>query len=330
MKILRRQSRAHVAIPVLAGVGLLLLGFTACSPAPERPDPDRPLAASLSLSTNTITVGDPVRADLTIWAPTGATLHVPEPGGDSPVDTLERVIEDPVVRGGEAVHRRRYVLTAYDTGEFVLGTNTLRASLDTGETLHAPYPFATLRVRSVLGGTNAVLRPAKDPVAPPPDWPRWVLVFGAIALAALAIGLLTRALARRHRPRAAPAPPPEPPYVLARRALARLRERGWMEQGEVDAFYVELSSIVRRYLEGRFDIRAPEQTTEEFIRDVASSRRLSAEHQTRVTAFLEQSDLVKFARHRPGLEDMQNALRAAEQLVDETAPAPQAEGGPAA
>jgi hypothetical protein len=64
----------------------------------------------------------------------------------------------------------------------------------------------------------------------------------------------------------------------------------------------------------------PERTTEEFIRDALSSRKLSDAHQTLVAGFLEQSDLVKFARHAPGQSDMRNALDSAERLVRETMP----------
>ncbi|MCZ7592481.1 MAG: hypothetical protein M5U15_10150 [Kiritimatiellae bacterium] len=67
-------------------------------------------------------------------------------------------------------------------------------------------------------------------------------------------------------------------------------------------------------------MRASEQTTEEFIRAATTSRLLQLEHQQLVIAFLEQSDLVKFARHQPAQTDMEAALAAAERLVLETRP----------
>ena len=73
---------------------------------------------------------------------------------------------------------------------------------------------------------------------------------------------------------------------------------------------MELSAIARRYLEARFQLHAPEQTTEEFLRDAASAGKLSPAHQQLVTDFLEQSDLVKFARYQPGQPDMRAAYDA--------------------
>ena len=112
-----------------------------------------------------------------------------------------------------------------------------------------------------------------------------------------------------------------PPHRLALDALADLRAKGWIEALQIEPFYVALSGIVRRYLEGRFGLRAPERTTEEFIRDALSSKKLSDAHRDLVAGFLEQSDLVKFARHAPGPSDMHNALDSAERLVRETMPA---------
>ena len=87
---------------------------------------------------------------------------------------------------------------------------------------------------------------------------------------------------------------------MAIRALQRLRE----ENPPVEEFYTRLSDIVRRYLEGQLGLRAPERTTEEFLYEVSRDHALSAEHKELLGAFLQESDLVKFARFRPGADDM--------------------------
>jgi len=126
-----------------------------------------------------------------------------------------------------------------------------------------------------------------------------------------------------------PLPPPVPPHERALHALAGLLSKHWIEQANVEPFYVELSDIVRRYIEDRFQLRAPEQTTEEFIRATANSALLSHDHRKLTSSFLEQCDLVKFARHRPGADDMRAAYSAGERLVRETTPLPENHAGPA-
>jgi hypothetical protein len=86
-------------------------------------------------------------------------------------------------------------------------------------------------------------------------------------------------------------------------------------------FYSTLSDIVRRYLEDRFRLRAPEMTTEEFLLVTSRDGRLAAGHRRLLGDFLTESDLVKFARHVPTLSDGERAFEAARRFVtDTTAP----------
>jgi hypothetical protein len=125
---------------------------------------------------------------------------------------------------------------------------------------------------------------------------------------------------RRQEMETAPLGPPPTPYEIAVRELQQLLDEKLMERGELDAFYTRLSDIVRRYLEGRFHLRAPERTTEEFLYEVSRDDSLVQEHKDLLGRFLQESDLVKFARFRPGLEDMQRVFAAAQQFVEDTRP----------
>jgi hypothetical protein len=84
---------------------------------------------------------------------------------------------------------------------------------------------------------------------------------------------------------------------------------------------VRLSAIVRTYVEGRFRLRAPEMTTEEFLQAAQSSRELPAEYRSRLNEFLREADLVKFARHVPTMEQGERAFDAARDFVTRTAEA---------
>jgi hypothetical protein len=143
----------------------------------------------------------------------------------------------------------------------------------------------------------------------PHNW-WWLLIL--VAVLALAYWLWKR----RPVTDATKATPPPTPYELAIRALQRLRE----ENPPVEEFYTRLSDIVRHYLEGRFYLRAPERTTEEFLYEVSQDNTLAQEHKDLLGAFLQESDLVKFARHHPEQSDIQRALEAAEKFVRDTQP----------
>ena len=92
----------------------------------------------------------------------------------------------------------------------------------------------------------------------------------------------------------------------------------------IDAFYVKLSGIVRRYLEDRFGLRSPEQTTEEFLDDLVRSPDLVRAHQDLLREFLRGADLVKFAHHVPDAEGVEGSIGLAQRFLAETQERPDA------
>ena len=151
---------------------------------------------------------------------------------------------------------------------------------------------------------------------PHPWWWLWFLLILA-ALAALAFWWWKR----KRLSAVINAPPPPTPYELAIRELQRLRE----DSPPVEEFYTRLSDIVRHYLEGRFQLRAPERTTEEFLHEVSRDDTLTQEHKDLLGAFLQECDLVKFARYHPEQANILRALAAAEKFVHDTQPQMQAQ-----
>jgi hypothetical protein len=133
-----------------------------------------------------------------------------------------------------------------------------------------------------------------------------------VVLVAL-LAWLVIALTRRRQQAALE--PPVPPHVRARQQLdAALRLIGQPRE-----FSFALSLALRTYLEERFRLRAPERTTEEFLRELELTAALLPDQKTALGGFLEQSDLVKFARYEPTEETLRELHGAALRLVDETA-----------
>src|SRR6185436_9130169 len=81
-----------------------------------------------------------------------------------------------------------------------------------------------------------------------------------------------------------------------------------------------VSDVVRVYLEERFDLHAPERTTEEFLYELTGNTVLNPQHKQLLEDFLTRCDLVKFARFEPSQEELRALLDSALRLIDETAP----------
>ena len=85
------------------------------------------------------------------------------------------------------------------------------------------------------------------------------------------------------------------PIERAMLELDRLLQKGLPGRGRYKDFYVELTMVVRRYIQRRHAVRAPNLTTDEFLRAAAENPAFTREALEGLRQFLESSDMVKFA-----------------------------------
>ncbi len=107
-------------------------------------------------------------------------------------------------------------------------------------------------------------------------------------------------------------------HEIAFEVLKAIAAENLVEQGRIKEFYEKLSTCLRQYIENRFQLRAPEQTTEEFLEQLKTSNVLKLEHKQQLQKFLEHCDLVKFARYQPSDEQINESLTIAEGFVEKT------------
>ena len=85
------------------------------------------------------------------------------------------------------------------------------------------------------------------------------------------------------------------PRERALRELAELLAADLPGKRRFKDYYVELTMVVRRYVERRYAIRAPKLTTEEFLSAARGNPAFPGPSVAPLGAFLEAADLVKFA-----------------------------------
>jgi hypothetical protein len=102
-------------------------------------------------------------------------------------------------------------------------------------------------------------------------------------------------------------------------ALAALEKaRALIAPGNSKAYAVEVSSVVRRYIENRFAILAPRQSTEEFLDEARRSPKLEPHYQALLAEFLKGCDFLKFARGVAEIPELQSLHASAVRFVSET------------
>ncbi|GMV97593.1 MAG: hypothetical protein HRF43_11875 [Phycisphaerae bacterium] len=319
---------------ILAGTGLILAAAIACrradgprAPATEageafavRRSYGGPVTFTVELSKPAITTADSLKLRLTLEINPGYEAEFPDLAfpDDLPGAILTGYEERESKAGDRRVLVREYELEPEYEGALTLPRMEVY-SHRTGEVKEevvASEPVeVTVKSHHETAGDLA-FRPMRGLVTVDAIvaerrrvWPWLAGAAGTV----LALAVLTVWLARR--PRRLPPPPPAHETALAR--LRQLAGRGLIAAGEAEAFFVEVTGIVRDYVEQAFGVRAPEQTTEEFLAGLVSAPAI-LRHRHVLEPFLTAADEVKFARMRPDAGAMQRAFDTAENFVRQT------------
>jgi len=118
------------------------------------------------------------------------------------------------------------------------------------------------------------------------------------------------------------------PIEKATTLLNTLEKKELWQQGEVKAYYSELTDIARNYIEEAIEIPAMESTTSELIvalkaASLKKKMKLSQETIENLFSVLKQADLVKFAKSKPlefEITDDRNKIQRAILTLDEAIP----------
>ena len=100
-----------------------------------------------------------------------------------------------------------------------------------------------------------------------------------------------------------------------RDAAHKLLGSGLVERGLFKDFYVELTHVVRRYIERAYGIHAPRQTTDEFLVSAKGDPRFGEESVSRLSGFLRSADMVKFAGVQATPDMASNAATSARDYI---------------
>ncbi len=313
----RRTRRAGAALALAAAL-------CSCDAAGTGPTPAEPAVVQrvesegarleLSLDRDALSIADSAVLRLAVESAEADRVEFPESEdgfGDFAV-TRDEPVAERLLEGGAVARGREYALQPFLPGEYELPALTVLVN-GSPRLVSDPIPVT---VESVLEDPEAAeLEDIAGPVDVPVPW--WWWAVAALVAAALAAA---GAYWRKRRKAALSASRVVPPHEAALAALDALLGRGLPGPDEVKRFYMRLSDIVRRYVEERFGLRAPEQTTEEFLAAMAASPAVGREHQRLLRSFLEQADMVKFAKFTPGRDEAEDAVDAARRFVRQTAP----------
>jgi hypothetical protein len=212
----------------------------------------------------------------------------------------------------------RYRLEPFLSGKFDIPAFTFEFhdANDVSKTYQLTTEPIDIEVTSLLGEQRGKLTIAdiEDVVDMPAKlivW--WILPVAAIVIIAAGLWLYSRKKKAKAAIRIF-----KPAHEIAYARLQELINKDLIKAGKVKEFYEGLSDILRHYIEDRFELRAPERTTEEFLTEIRDMNALSESHSKALAEFLTHCDLVKFAKHSPTNEQIQRTFDLAKNFIEQT------------
>ena len=334
---------------IMMCLGVLSMMASACSDAPETAEiPAEEVSASsnvepkttestlgpvhvvVSLSDPNPVLGQPIVLKLIVDAAQDVTVTMPEFGDQMSRFSIADYKQNEQLRpDGRNEYTQSYTLDLPMSGklntpsfliEFVDNRQDSEQKGSIQEILTTPISF---EVQSVFaeGETPDALYPMLGtmselvlPEARKSQTWKWILIAVCAAFAIAGVVVF------KTRKKIIPALPPD---IVALRALDKLKYSGIpTDSVGIDKWYVELSGIVRKYIEDKFALNAPRLTTEEFFVLAQKSNALTTGHKTLIHTLLEHSDRVKFTDFIPTQAESRAMLENARRFVTESSQLP--------
>lgn len=183
-----------------------------------------------------------------------------------------------------------FTITAWDSGSYFIPAIEFSKENKTTSLV--------LNVQTVMLEEDAELKDIKQPIKEPIGWSDvWPWLLAAI-LFALAIYLLKEYVFNT-KPKIKKAIPKViiPADVTALKELTQLEKQQLWQSGKIKEYQSELSEIIRRYTENRFNFIALELATNEILKELKNH--LNEEQLANICTLLQRADLAKFAKSKP-------------------------------
>jgi hypothetical protein len=212
-----------------------------------------------------------------------------------------------------------YVISYYDSAVITIPPIAVRYKIkSTSEEKVVLSNPVTFTVHTLPVDQQAEIKDVKDPLTIPLDW-KFILLIALIVLIILAASYY---LYRRYKKKKAEQPVIQkiikiPAHVRALSALENLEREQLWQKGKVKEYHSNITSIIRGYFEERFKLPALELTTSEQMIKLRKVR--AAENILSITnEFLNNADLVKFAKFQPLPSVNEAMMNQAKEIVTKT------------
>ena len=284
-------------------------------------------SVSAKLEKSTITIGDQIKLNLQVTSPENYSVAFPILG-DTITKKVEIVNKSKIDTSFSAdkkskIFKQTLTISSYDSGYWAIPPFEFTFNLKNDTSKKKLLTEAILlTVNTLPVDTNKAIKDIKIPFEAPMTFRELIpYILGGIAMLAVIIIIIfvSMKLLKKEPILKRETKPKLPPHEIAIIELQKLRDSKLWQQNMIKLFYINLTDILRIYIEGRFGVMAMEMTTDEITKcfktiDIANDLKDKLKH------ILDLADLAKFAKIQPLPNENDLALSKAFDFVNETKP----------
>ena len=260
------------------------------------------VSVKATIDSTVMLIGQQSKMHLEISGPASLKYSFPVFQGDTLVKGIEILSTGPLdtlETGNNQIRLQTdYVITSFDSGLYYIPPVKIIAGLDTIESNYLALKIMTYSVDTAKVQIFDIKGVQKPPFVLGDYFMEMLLFLLLYALVLLIIWLILRKKYGLDNSEKKPDLPLLPPHIVAIMELDRLKSEKIWKKGKNKEYYTELSDILRKYIQRRFQIDAPEMTTDEILVLFKRDKNTQSVYQN-LRQILQLADLVKFAKTQP-------------------------------
>lgn len=213
---------------------------------------------------------------------------------------------------GQWLFRRKATYTCFDTGYYQVKGLGWKVGEDSVFSNSLVFRISLMEVDTALDIKDI------EPPIPIPYTLKEVLPYVAVVLGVLLVATLLIVLLILRKNRKEPSlAPKRPAYIIAYEKLEDLKSQRLWEKGMFKEYHVNLSSIVREYIQYRYQVTTQELTTEELL-TLCSTLEIPEDLLGELKKTLQIGDLAKFAKANPSPQQNEDSWTSVYDFVSKT------------
>lgn len=280
------------------------------------------VTVNASIDSMQLYIGEQAKVRLEVSCPTEQQLVMPAFLNNRLMDGIEIVGEvkadtQYLNKNRQMLVTQEYTITSFDTAFYyippfeVLVDSQAHASNSLALKVYT-YAVDTVEVNAIF----PIKGVAERPITFVEILPMGISILLIIGLLFFIPYLLSRYHDNKPILRRVTIAPKLPPHQVALQEMARIKEEKSWQKDDPKLYYTELTDVLRGYMEERFGFNAKEMTSDEIIDKL--NEQPDKEWLEELKALFSMSDLVKFAKYKPLINESDMHLINAIDFINRT------------